>query len=282
MRRTTAVLAIGAAVALASTTSAAAAPVPEGAAGYDSYVSLGDSFTSGPALPPVVNGLCGRSGANYPHLLADDLGAELTDMSCGGATTANIDQGPQGANPVQVAGIGPETKLVTLSIGGNDEMLYARLMMRCRMVAARPHFLSNPCQAALGWQIPGMLERTQAKVLRNIAAIHAKAPVAKVVLVGYPRIGGTEGTCAALPVAPGDVPWMAQVEDGLSGAMEKAAEQDGNATFVDMHEPSTDHHACSADPWVNGVVAGSDGAIGHPNANGMRATADAIRAALGA
>ena len=80
------------------------------------------------------------------------------------------------------------------------------------MAAATPHVLPNPCQNALGWQIPGMLARTQEKVLRNVGAIHAKAPGAKVVLVGYPRIGGTQGTCPALPVAPGDVPWMAQVE----------------------------------------------------------------------
>src|SRR5688572_15016522 len=68
----------------------------------DAYVALGDSYTSGPLIPDQVDAACGRSNRNYPSLVAQRLrGTELTDVSCGGATTAEMWKA-QGGNPPQL------------------------------------------------------------------------------------------------------------------------------------------------------------------------------------
>ena len=61
---------------------------------YDSYVSLGDSYTAAPFVPltDVASG-CYRSSNNYPRLLAAALHVdELDDRSCSGAQTQDLPQ----------------------------------------------------------------------------------------------------------------------------------------------------------------------------------------------
>src|SRR3954467_10187272 len=57
------------------------------------YVALGDSYSAAsgvlppdPAAPPS----CLRSTSNYPHVIAATTGAQLTDVTCGGAETADF------------------------------------------------------------------------------------------------------------------------------------------------------------------------------------------------
>ena len=44
--------------------------------------ALGSSFAAGPGLEPVVDRVAMRSGANYAHLVANVLSAELIDLIC--------------------------------------------------------------------------------------------------------------------------------------------------------------------------------------------------------
>ena len=57
---------------------------------YRRYVALGSSYAAGPGIDPVIDRTAGRSGRNYAHLLAQAPGAELTDATVSGATTATI------------------------------------------------------------------------------------------------------------------------------------------------------------------------------------------------
>src|ERR1051326_368878 len=87
MRRSRA-LTVAAVATLATLTlaSPATAAAPTGR-----YVALGDSYTSGPLIPTQVDLNCTRSNHDYPSLTAAAIGsASLTDVSCGGATTAAI------------------------------------------------------------------------------------------------------------------------------------------------------------------------------------------------
>lgn len=59
------------------------------------YVALGDSYTSGPKIPPqtATPAGCDRSGRNYPALVAKELGlkaADFRDVSCSGATISDL------------------------------------------------------------------------------------------------------------------------------------------------------------------------------------------------
>ena len=86
-----------------------------------SYVSLGDSYTSGPLIPHQtgVPAGCLRSTHNYPSLVAAALGAvSFSDVSCAAATTASM-TAPQpvtpGVNPPQA---GPAPKGLDAGCGG--------------------------------------------------------------------------------------------------------------------------------------------------------------------
>src|SRR5438067_9178958 len=58
--------------------------------GYRHVVALGSSFAAGPGIRPIADRAAGRSERNYAHLLAERLGAGLTDLTVSGATTATI------------------------------------------------------------------------------------------------------------------------------------------------------------------------------------------------
>src|SRR5689334_20260503 len=106
------------ALALAGTAAPAAAT-----AGLD-YVAIGSSFAAGPGIPPAQSGsgaaACARSAGNYASIVAREIGANLTDASCSGATTANVLTDSQSGQPPQVSAVTSTTKVVTVTIGGND------------------------------------------------------------------------------------------------------------------------------------------------------------------
>jgi hypothetical protein len=87
-------------------------------------VALGSSFAAGPGLEPVVDRAAMRSGRNYAHLVADRLGATLTDATVSGATTATILDEPHRVRrrvfPPQIESVHGVTELVTVTVGGND------------------------------------------------------------------------------------------------------------------------------------------------------------------
>src|SRR5262249_41145938 len=78
---------------------------PPGAAGPPHYVSLGDSYTAAPLVPDQTGSPAGclRSTHSYPFLVAAGTSAAtFTDVSCQGATTANMTHPqpvPLGPNP---------------------------------------------------------------------------------------------------------------------------------------------------------------------------------------
>ena len=63
---------------------------------YRHVASLGDSFAAGAGIQPMADRGARRSARNYPHLLAERLGARLTDLTVSGATTGTIIDIPQG------------------------------------------------------------------------------------------------------------------------------------------------------------------------------------------
>jgi hypothetical protein len=57
------------------------------------YVALGDSYSAASGvLPPDPSAplQCLRSARNYPHVIADATGAQLTDVTCGAADVRDV------------------------------------------------------------------------------------------------------------------------------------------------------------------------------------------------
>lgn len=231
---------------------------------FGQYVALGDSFTSGAGLPGTVrpDSVCGNTRFNYPHLVAKKVGARLTDVSCGGATTAHgsLPQA-QGAGmpdrPPQLDALDAETDLVTVSLGANDFDWYFGLMFACTQ-AATSDPLGNPCSTqASGSGQNNMTELPQqiGQLLEGLLMqVHAKAPSARVLVVGYPQLVPAHGTCPQLPLAKADYSFVRAQWEAMADAMHTAAEAAG-ATYVDILGPSNGHDICAGtDAWLNGAA----------------------------
>jgi lysophospholipase L1-like esterase len=251
--------------------------------GVSSYVALGDSYTSGPAIATQEHGagLCFRSDHNYPSLLAHDLAiTSFKDVSCAGATTTNVLKSVRSPADAlaQVAAVKPSTSLVTVGIGGNDSGLFGTLFQTCAQTANTSR---DVCRPYISSKLPQILAHTQQAVARTLTAVTARAPHARVVLVGYLRLTPTTKGCSTFPVSTTDLAVVASAESQLDAAMSRAA-KDAGAEYVSMRAASLGHDACAgAKAWTNGASAPTDDGFPlHPNAAGMRAVAATIRARL--
>ncbi|HEY3670626.1 MAG TPA: SGNH/GDSL hydrolase family protein [Acidimicrobiia bacterium] len=245
----------------------------------DEYVALGSSFASGPMIPEVADASCLRSTNDYPSLVARALKLSLTDVSCGGATTENVLSAPQGARPVQLDALTSDTKLVTITIGG-DDVDYSLTNLTCSSDAtAGMDCLGTSVQPN---DLEAKLAALPAKLDATLQAITAKAPNATVVVLPYLRV------FPAVPVpCPPSVPmntptlyYLTGSSDKLHTAIKHAAAR-AKVKFVDSYVPKG-HDACAAPAqrWVEGAEPASPAVSFHPNAAGMQAQAKMIAAAL--
>lgn len=229
---------------------------PSGLGAGDSYVALGDSYTAAAytgSITDLAQG-CKRSNGNYPHLVAEELGLELTDVSCGGAKTADL-FAPQTTHlgvtvPPQLDAVGESTDLVTLSMGGNDFRLVTELFTNCVYGAIhRP--TEAPCAEAFASLLEVRLAVVQQRLVTAVEGIRDRAPGARVVVVSYPQIYPEDGGCPNLLLAQGDLPYAKQVVEGLVDAQRAAAEAT-DADFVDVFAATEGHDMCSDEPWIAG------------------------------
>ncbi|MDX3072136.1 SGNH/GDSL hydrolase family protein [Streptomyces sp. NPDC088354] len=247
----------------------------------DAYVALGDSYTSGPLIPTQVDVNCARSDRNYPSLVAGRLrGAVLTDVSCGGATTAEMWQA-QGTNPPQLDALSRRTSLVTVQIGGND-VGFGSIIRTCAG-AALGDPTGNPCQRYYSSggsdQLRAAIDATAPKIDAVLDAVHRRAPHARVVVVGYPDLLPDSGVgCRpAVPFADGDFAYLRDTEKRLNAMLARRAKA-ARATYVDTYTPTVGHDMCTAPGvrWIEPLTPAAPAAPAHPNALGEKAMAAAV------
>ena len=275
-----------------SGTAGAGAFAPPGAADPPHYVSLGDSYTAAP-LVPVQTGSpagCLRSTHSYPFLVAVGTGAAtFTDVSCQGATTANMTHPqsvPLGTNPPEENALSVGTTLVTLQIGGNN-IGFSDIIIHCTTLSLTNPF-GSPCKSHYTPggtdQLRAKINATAPKVAADLQGIHADAPNARVFVVGYPVIlpDSGNGCWPEVPIAFGDVPYLRGVEKALNSMLAFVAAAN-NATFVDTYTASIGHDVCQAPgtKWVEGLIPTSLAAPFHPNRLGEQGVAQQVLAALG-
>jgi len=275
------------------TTATPTSEVPQG-----SYVALGDSYTAGPDIPDQTGTTagCDQSTSSYPYLVAQSLRLQLTDMSCSGATIADL-SAPQltgdGTNPAQLSPLAAATRLVTLGIGGND-IGWSAIITRCTELDLIPVLIpgetaadSTPCQdyytSGGTDQIRQKIQAAAGQLAGALTQVRHRAPHARVYVVGYPDLlPAAGGTCGhTLGITHGDVAFLNDEELQLNSALRQDA-QDAGATYVDTYTPSVGHDACS-DPdsrWLEPLLPASPAAPLHPDAAGEQGMADAVSRAI--
>ena len=250
------------------------------------YVAMGSSFAAGPGIPDYYETPatpCARSTGNYAHLLATRLNLALTDVSCSGATTAHLTgrRPVPGGNslPPQLDALTPDTRLVTITIGGNDIGYIGRLSAAgCNMLAAMS-FDKEKCPA-----VPLPAEEDYSALALRMDAIakevHSRSPEARLVFVDYLTILPETGDCEAMRLFDFDTQESRQVAHRLAAITAKAAADNG-ADILKASDLSQGHDACASDPWMNGYpIRNGKAAPLHPNAKGMIGVADALDALL--
>lgn len=235
------------------------------------YVAMGDSFSAGPFIGTMRTDPqgCARSKDNYPAFVADWLDvASYTDVTCSAATTADL-HGPMvmfdgNTTGPQLDAVSADTDLVTLGIGGNDFGIYDSLIQCQRSTAAVCPVEQLRVDAG---KVAGRIEQA-------VGRIATAAPDAEVVVVGYPDILPTEGTCRAVGLPARALAPVTDVAGVLNASLRRGARAAG-ASYVDMAAVSDGHDVCAEGrAWVNGPrFRAGVAAPFHPTINGMRAVA---------
>ncbi|MBY4214100.1 SGNH/GDSL hydrolase family protein [Rhodococcus fascians] len=265
-------------VALAIPSHATASPIE--------YVNLGDSFSAGNGVLPLVPNTplrCLQSEQNFAHLVAREQGYSLTDVSCGGAATDDF-YAPQfeGTRP-QFDALSPSADVVTLMIGGNDNSVFSGAIAACVSALATHAGAFDPCTQQNGSSFDDkILDSTLPAVRQALRDIRTRAPEAKVIIIGYPWIIPAASTCEpSVPVALGDVPYLRNLQATLNDAIREAA-ADTDTTFVDMSVASEGHDACQpvGVRWVEPLLFADQFVPLHPISLGEAAIAAEVTEAL--
>jgi lysophospholipase L1-like esterase len=296
VRRITSLVACAALVAggVVSATTAADAKVTPPTAGAASiktspYVALGDSYSSGAGINPLVVGApatCSRSQLNYSEDIAKvTRPASFSDVTCSGAKTSDFFTSQSAGVARQLDAVKKDTRLVTMTIGGNDGNVFVNAFFGCATIGASDP-TGNPCEKKYGTTFTDTIKnQTYPNVVRALSAVRAKAPRATVVILGYPQILPPEGSLACYAVtgiAVGDVPWLVNQAQVANDVVRRAAAATG-ARYVDTYTPSAGHDACSGagTRWMEPLVGPVNAFPVHPNAVGEAAMARETLAAIG-
>ncbi|GHH46985.1 SGNH/GDSL hydrolase family protein [Lentzea cavernae] len=227
---------------LASVVTAAAAVIalanPASAAPAN-YVALGDSYASGLGTGSYdgSSGSCKRGPLAYPALYAAETApASFKSVACSGARTGDV---VTQANTLTAA-----TTLVTVQVGGNDAG-FTDVITTCTFGTDQD--CTNRVNTARNYAantLPGLLANVY-------STIRAKAPSARVVVLGYPRIYKVPGSCN---VGLSDTK-RAAINSGSDALHNTIAARAGAAgfTYVDVRGAFTGHEICSSSWWLNSL-----------------------------
>lgn len=245
---------------------ARATPRPAAAAAAPgAYVALGDSYSSGVGagsyLPEA--GACLRSRRAYPY----GLGRPVTSFrACGGARTADVRNG-------QLSRFPSDTRLVTITIGGNDAG-FADVLDTCLRGSARA------CSRRVDAAERFVRRELAARLRRVYTAIRERAPQATVVVAGYPRLFAGRPWCGAVGTI--DEREQRRLNAGADLLVRTIAAEAGRHRgfrFVDVRDAFRGAGICSAAPRILGVTRPAFASF-HPTARGQETYARVIRRRL--
>jgi hypothetical protein len=171
-----------------------------------------------------------------------------------------------------------------MTIGGNDSGVFIGTILSCGSAGLLTLGQGSPCKDRYGSSFEDTIRTTTYPALvRSLEAVRAKAPSARVAILGYPWITPASGGCfAKLPIARGDIPYVRGIQATLNDAVRRAAAATAS-TYVDLNAVSEGHDACKpiGVRWVEPVLQGTNPVIVHPNALGESAMATQAMTVLG-
>ncbi|GAA2144928.1 SGNH/GDSL hydrolase family protein [Actinomadura napierensis] len=262
--------------------------VPAEAAARGAYVALGDSYSAGVGAEATVadrNPLerCHRTSKAYYYEVARTFhfAKGSAFWACSGAKTADVLKGRYG-EPPQIDRLNAGTSLVTLSIGGND-VGFSKVLGGCVVHLPWSHSCTEQ-----GKDIAGRMAKLRQDLPALLAKITAKAPDARVIVMGYPKAFSEVQGVGGDNITVSDQQWLnARAYELGQLVRQSAAEEDrriaarhgrGSVEFVDAYSAFAGHEAGSPDPYMNGLALNlsaleAEPRSFHPTAAGQHALA---------
>src|SRR6195952_4440234 len=227
---------------------------PAGAAGA-AYVALGDSYSSGVGTRTYLSDgtTCQRSVYAYPSLIAAARAYTLNFRACSGAKITDV-------TSTQLSALSASTAYVTISVGGNDAG-FTGVLTTC----AQPAWLSN-CNGAVDKAQAYIANTLPAAIKKLYTSIRAKAPNAKVVVAGYPRIFNGADCNAFTWFSPAEESRLNQTANLLDAKLGTAAAAAG-FTLANPTAAFVGHAVCDSTEWLNGLYNPIRESF-HPNRSG--------------
>ncbi|HEX4814159.1 MAG TPA: SGNH/GDSL hydrolase family protein [Nonomuraea sp.] len=252
------------------------------------YVALGDSAAAGPLIPDqILSALgCLRSDRNYAHLTARAIGARtLRDVTCSGAETTDMYERQStdlGSVPPQLDAVTADTTLVTVQIGANDVGLTGFIEDCLNLLpppvgdACNDDYLVNGQDS---WRVRTDALRPALTRLAN--DIRARAPQARIFVVGYATYAPPNGCYPRIPIISSDANYIRATLQYFNRMLAEQAATAG-VGFIDLETPSVGHDPCTppGTRWIEPYVPASSAAPFHPNALGMRGFATTVTSAV--
>ncbi|MCL6734962.1 SGNH/GDSL hydrolase family protein [Streptomyces neyagawaensis] len=238
------------------------------------YVALGDSYSSGHgASSTYADKTCKRSDSAYPALFfakykADQqpsISSSIVNRACTGAKIQDVINN-------QLEFITGSVEMVTITIGGND-VDFASVATTCVLNG------SVTCTQALN-EVGPRISALRQPLTDLLGTIRKQAPVANIVISGYPKIFAT-GSCGALAISEDNRDQMRSLQESMNTLIREVAAASDRVQYADPDGLFNTHRVCdTGDRWINQVSDGiaqlDTGAAYHPNANGQAAMADAV------
>lgn len=228
------------------------------------YVAQGDSYASGTGTREYYDSGCQRSNHSYAKQLAAQEGMNLSHVACSGARIPDVRANQLGA-------LSAATNLVTLSIGGNDAG-FSSVITQC----AKPWPYTctteiNNARNFISNTLPGQLDSLYTE-------IETRAPNARVIVLGYPRLFNGEECNLLARISSGEQSSLNGVADLLATKIAGVAAAHG-FEFLDVRTPFNTHRICDDVEWLNGL-SNPVGESYHPNQAGHDAFTSLIDAML--
>lgn len=263
------------------------------------YVALGDSFSSGDGAPDTTSSLspyeggtdvpgvnmCRRSAEAYSRIFARDANVPVTVFrACSGATVDDLDVGSHHiGEPAQIVWLSPSTRLVTLTIGGND-VHFGEIMENCFALtpSCKQHYTDSGEDEVSGWI---------SAFAPTLASVYGKlrgaAPNARFVVLGYPGLFQASNKACVDDtgrMGPEDIEWLsARLKElnAMIAVVVRSLDDDG-FSFLSTQDAFAGHELCTADAWINSpgdAFADGTRTAFHPDSRGQARLAQYLASA---
>ena len=251
------------------------------------YVAMGDSVAAAPGVPdPAPPAGCRKSTNDYPSVLARRLPATtFTDVTCSGATTENItsraQQTKDGPIPRQIHAVGATTDLITITVGANDVGLVSDAQ-ECKVVSPNSPPCTNEFVVGDADHISEVITVQLPVWSALIDEVRAKAPHARIIVVGYGIFVRPGGCFPGQPVLPRDSDYLQSKLNELDDRQQQLAAIKG-IDYFDTRPLSRGHDICASpsDRYIEGFVTTGSAIPLHPNAFGAAAVGNALAGYVG-